>query len=306
MCPPSPCRRPALQRPHPPAALATAPAARADRLGRCPRGACGHRATAACADRPVGARRGDRARAPAAAARQRPAPAVPRHHPIVGSAGRLLDFRLTASPESLLLGLVRLSAYTSPGVATALQQSTDASPVNEQASRRRWCYHRLLALPRGSPRGGRLDRPRGRRSENSRGRRRGRRASPRSQGLPLRTRRCTYARGQRRRPCLQATQTRLDHAPFSVGFRLQRPSQAASHAMATRPTRSLLPRAACSGYGAPGRLHQPCAHAATRITEHRYCLNLRIFYRQAGVGFQVSESVSVPHRNDRQTGQRQL
>ena len=243
MCPPSPCRRPALQRPHPPAALATAPAARAGRWGRCPRGARDHRATAAFADRPVGARRGDRARAPAAAARQRPAPAVPRHHPIVGSAGRLLDFRLTASSESLLLGLVRLAAYTSPGVATALQQSTDASPVNEQASRRRWCYHRLLALPRGSPRGGRLDRPRGRRSENSRGRRRGRRASPRSQGLPLRTRRCTYARVPRRRPCLQATER--------VWIMLPSASASGFNAQARQPLTPWLP--AQRGRYCPGR-----------------------------------------------------
>ena len=129
---PPPSEGPALQ--HAPAAVANAPAACAGSLGTCLRGACGHRATAACAHPLVGARQG-------------PAPAARGHHPIVGSAGRLLDFRLTASPESLLLGLVRLSAYTSPGVATALHQSTDASAITERASRRRWCYHRLLAIP---------------------------------------------------------------------------------------------------------------------------------------------------------------
>jgi len=152
-CPPS-SRRPALQRRHAPAALATAPAACAGRLGTCPRGACGHRATAACAHPPARARRDDRARAPAVAARQRPAPAGRWHHPIVGSVGRLLDSCLTASSESLLLGLVRLSAYTSPGVATALRQSTDASAIAQRASRRRWCCQGIVAIP-ASPTSGR-------------------------------------------------------------------------------------------------------------------------------------------------------
>ena len=68
-------------------------------------------------------------------------------------------------------------------------------------------------------------------------------------------------------------------------------------------------RSACRmrhGGGAPRRHGYACAHAEIRSPWRRYCLKLRIFVRQAGVGSAASESVSVPYGNDRQTGQRQL
>ena len=87
---------------------------------------------------------------------------------------------------------------------------------------------------------------------------------------------------------------------------LQRPSQAASSHHGYPPDAAAVAACGVLGLRRAGPLTTPSADAATRITENRYCLKLRIFYRYAGVGFQASESVSVPHRNDRQTGPRQL
>jgi hypothetical protein len=95
-------RRRAQHHWHAPAAVATAPAACAGMLGKCRRGACGHRASAPCAHAPGVARRSARTPAPAPVARHRPVHAVRRQRPMVGSAGHLLGFGLTTSSESLL------------------------------------------------------------------------------------------------------------------------------------------------------------------------------------------------------------